>query len=245
MMIMASAATRPAPKPTEQYPVNVRKNAFEPKGISVSVPQVDRETGREYMQPLCFPRPHRELPISGRGIKEYEFYLGIDVAQFKGMRVLDAGAGLGVFGRRCRARKIDVTDLDPVYGSPEEMKKLHKTVSRRFRASLSDTTAKVAQNHEFLPFRDASFDVVLSCYAALFWAPLDRDIPTSMQVVKQILKETVRVLRPGGVAYLSFEKDDKDWTVLSDLLFDRRRWRKARWELNVTAVPVLKIVKRG
>jgi SAM-dependent methyltransferase len=102
-----------------------------------------------------------------------------DVAKVaSGDRVLDVGCGTGVLARTVADRVAaegQVTGLDRNAGM--------LAVARRLRPQinwdLGDATA--------LPFADASFDVVLSQFALMYFP--DRTAA---------LKEMVRVLRPGG-----------------------------------------------
>lgn len=103
----------------------------------------------------------------------------VDAARVaSGERVLDVGCGTGVLARTaadCVAAEGQVTGLDLNDGM--------LAVARRLRPQLDwrqgDATA--------LPFADASYDVVMSQFALMYFS--DRTAA---------LKEMLRVLRPGG-----------------------------------------------
>jgi demethylmenaquinone methyltransferase / 2-methoxy-6-polyprenyl-1,4-benzoquinol methylase len=94
----------------------------------------------------------------------------------KGERVLDVGCGTGVLEQSLAANRGDVVGLDLT----EEMLRLAQ--GKRI-PSLDSLYVGDAEN---LPFRDDSFDVVLSCYVVKYCsAPL-------------LASEVARVLRAGG-----------------------------------------------
>jgi len=94
----------------------------------------------------------------------------------KGERVLDVGCGTGVLEQSLSASRGDVVGLDLT----EEMLRLAQ--GKRI-PSLDSLYVGDAEN---LPFRDDSFDVVLSCYVVKYCnAPL-------------LAAEAARVLRRGG-----------------------------------------------
>lgn len=97
----------------------------------------------------------------------------------KGSRVLDIGCGTGVLEERIR----DATEVVGV-DITEEMVRL--ALSKRISSLASLNLA----DGEHLPFRDGSFDCVLSCYVIKYCNP------------SHLVKEAARVLRPGGVLVL-------------------------------------------
>jgi SAM-dependent methyltransferase len=103
----------------------------------------------------------------------------VDVARVvSGDRVLDIGCGTGVLARAAADRvaaESQVTGLDRNEGMLAVAQRLRPQIDWR----QGDATA--------LPFADASYDVVLSQFALMYFP--DRTAA---------LKEMVRVLRPGG-----------------------------------------------
>jgi demethylmenaquinone methyltransferase/2-methoxy-6-polyprenyl-1,4-benzoquinol methylase len=93
-----------------------------------------------------------------------------------GSRVLDIGSGTGVLEERFRGEDIDVVGVDLT----EEMVRI---AQQKRIPSLKNITLG---DGEHLPFRDASFDAVLSCYVVKYCRP------------KDFVREAARVLRPGG-----------------------------------------------
>ncbi len=97
----------------------------------------------------------------------------------RGSRVLDIGCGTGVLEQRIDGGTeiigVDIT---------EEMVRLAqgKRIPSMSSLNLADG--------EHLPFKDGSFDCVLSCYVVKYCKP------------SQLASEAARVLRPGGVLVL-------------------------------------------
>lgn len=101
-----------------------------------------------------------------------------------GDRVLDLGAGTGNAAVAAAARGASVVACDPAARLLE--------VARRRAADAGHAVEVVACGAEALPFADASFDAVLSVFAIIFAPDPER-----------CARELVRVLRPGGRAYLT------------------------------------------
>ena len=135
-------------------------------------------------------------------------------------RVLDLGCGGGhvTFAVAPHAREVIACDL-----SPEMLAVVTAAARERGLANVT-TRPGVA---EYLPFADASFDLVLSRYSAHHWRDLDAG-----------LRETARVLKPGGVA--GFADSLSPGTPLLDTFFQAiellrdpshvRSYARAEWE---------------
>ncbi|MDE2165544.1 MAG: class I SAM-dependent methyltransferase [Alphaproteobacteria bacterium] len=97
-------------------------------------------------------------------------------------RVLDLGCGGGhvSFAVAPQVREVVAYDLSP---------EMLEVVARAARERGLDNLTTQRGMAERLPFADASFDFVLSRYSAHHWRDLDAG-----------LRETARVLKPGGVA---------------------------------------------
>lgn len=112
--------------------------------------------------------------FSGSGAR-----LGFMAAQFTaGEKVLDVGAGSGMFEEFCLARGVDVYALDP---GPKTIEGL------RVRLGLGDKAAVGSSDN--IPFPDASFDAVVMSEVLEHLSPA---------VMRATLVEVGRVLRPGG-----------------------------------------------
>ncbi|WP_202874268.1 class I SAM-dependent methyltransferase [Kribbella albertanoniae] len=94
-------------------------------------------------------------------------------------KVLDVGAGNGAASLAAARRWADVTALDFVEHLLESARKAAAVQNLRLRTKVGDAQA--------LPFKDGSFDVVLSTYGAMFAPDQQRTAD-----------ELVRVCRSGG-----------------------------------------------
>lgn len=100
----------------------------------------------------------------------------------EGMNFLEVGAGTGRLTKFMSLSfpkaKIVATDLSPPY-----LKKAQMNLRFRDRIDFAQTAA------EDLPYKDQSFDLVYSCF-------LFHELP--FEVRRQVLRESFRVLKPGG-----------------------------------------------
>lgn len=125
-----------------------------------------------------------------------------------GLTVLEVGSGGGLLAEEFARMGCRVTGVDPSAGSVE-------AAGAHAAAADLDITYVVARGEE-LPFRDASFDLVLCC-----------DVLEHVDDVERVLAEGARVLRAGG-AYLY---DTVNRTLLSRLLVIGviQEWRLTRF----------------
>lgn len=127
-------------------------------------------------------------PWEGREASVYIHQLGIKREHLEGKRILDLGAGRDLnFSKSLPDEGIqaEVISLSPAF------KGLSRHLSRDTHESAR---LAVAGMGEELPFREGSFGAVVVFYLTLH---VDSD-----ERMATILKEIVRVLEPGGVAYI-------------------------------------------
>jgi len=133
-----------------------------------------------------------------RGIWQYEYTLEIPITEkFLGKTVLDLGSGMeGQFARAAARRGIDVYSLSGALGSERFRKILRKECikNREERRALNRSVGGLAQE---LPFKSNVFDSVLSVWA------VPAHIPPDKKNYIESFKEIVRVLKPGGRAFLA------------------------------------------
>jgi SAM-dependent methyltransferase len=98
---------------------------------------------------------------------------------FAGKDVLEAGCGTAYFSAWLSRRRARVTGID--------LSERQLATALRFQREFGLRFPLVRANAERLPFRDESFDLVLSEYGASIWADPYLWVP-----------EAARLLRPGG-----------------------------------------------
>jgi demethylmenaquinone methyltransferase / 2-methoxy-6-polyprenyl-1,4-benzoquinol methylase len=109
----------------------------------------------------------------------WKSWLLVRAGLVKGSRVLDIGCGTGVLEQKVDG-EAEVIGVDLT----EEMIRLAQ--GKRIRSLSSLNLA----DGEHLPFKDGSFDCVLSCYVVKYCNP------------SRLASEAARVLRPGGLLVL-------------------------------------------
>jgi len=141
-----------------------------------------------------------------------------------GSRILDLGCGAGHVSFAVAPHAASVTDYDL---SADMLAVVAKTAAERGLHAI-ETRQGLA---EALPFADESFDFVFSRYSAHHW-----------QDVEAALRETRRVLKPGGVAAFVDAISSgvpllDTWLQALELLRDPshvRDYGRAEWEAALT-----------
>lgn len=109
-----------------------------------------------------------------------------------GSLVLDLGSGKSeLFAREAQRKGINVVAVNPKLGE----EKARKISSEEIKEDDSYERKAVAALAQALPFRDNCFDSVVSVVAVPSYVD-PNDLPT-------VFKEILRVLKPGGKAFLS------------------------------------------
>lgn len=128
---------------------------------------------------------------SNRSFDQYLDLLGITEHDL-GNLVLDLGSGVSeLFARKAQKRGIGVVTVNPKLSKEQA----RTTSSEAMKEDASYERKAVAALAQALPFKDNCFDSVVSVYAVPYYlAPSD---------LSTVFKEIVRVLKPGGKAFLS------------------------------------------
>lgn len=146
-----------------------------------------------YYLDRIFPRPGVGGRESVRAYSEWEYGGGKEIlagysdyfGSLSGMFVLDIGCGLGGKTVAYAEAGADVVGVD--------IEPLNVSRSADFAASRGCTAAFLAGDAETLPFRDATFDLVVA-----------NDSMEHFPHPEEAVPELARVLRPGGSVFLFF-----------------------------------------
>jgi ubiquinone/menaquinone biosynthesis C-methylase UbiE len=161
--------------------------------------------------PVELNKIHIDTSLHGydcRGVEEYEKELGITAKSLDGKHVLDIGSGHSKFSLWCKEFGVDFLCLDPRYREVMQL----------------NAKDKIAGVNEVLPFRNSSFDAILSCYSSFFYLnEYYRDKKLRKEAAKAMFKEVFRVLKPQGKAYIcAFWGEGKEFinTTLTQIVRD-------------------------
>lgn len=138
-----------------------------------------------------------EDPEEGRSIDSYEEILKFKREDLENKFVLDLGAGPKARLARDLEEsgiKATVVSLSPEYANKEQRKLLEPSFLDKFKMIIKNEKTRrleIAGVAEELPFKDESFDEVLSLFSVSTW---------SLENYKFWISEICRVLKPNGVA---------------------------------------------
>jgi len=130
------------------------------------------------------------IPSEGRSAHEYVHQLNIRTEDLESKRVLDLGSGSNLnLARQLPEEGIqaEIISFSPGFYHG-------KTWDRRAERADEAGTLAVAGMAEELPFADRSFDTVLAFYVTIYLQDSKR--------IEIVISEMIRVLKPGGVAYI-------------------------------------------
>jgi hypothetical protein len=157
--------------------------------------------GEHYSFPVMVAGPlpthadyYRQTELKDRGFDEYCEIFGFDLSIFRGQRVLDLGAGMNDrFGQEASERGLLMASVNPNWQNNLENKDgLFPPVPSSFTGNGHSVSATAQE----LPFKDRSFDVVIS----LLGIPLY--LPGTRSEYNKAFGETARVLAQGGMALM-------------------------------------------
>jgi ubiquinone/menaquinone biosynthesis C-methylase UbiE len=172
------------------------------------------EPGPETRQDLSPEQQIAEVGRRDRGLESYTKWFDLRDRDLEGKRVLDLGAGQGQFAQDVENSgiKSEIISLDPVAEVDKE------------KQQGTNVQIDVRGRAQALPFRDASFDLILANNSLPFWSlgypeqdkeKLDRlaeayynrdkeltaeETETFLSTMSGVISECARVLKPGGRA---------------------------------------------
>ncbi len=159
----------------------------EPK-IEKNIKEEAKKTGEAIVEAGDKLRYALNTVVSTRGIEDYKDILQIPITrEFLGEKVLDLGSGVtGRFAKEAAEQGIEIYSLTPAFNEPGKRKFL--------KSAECLPTAGLVQD---LPYKSNVFDSVLSVWA------VPAHIPEDKKNYIESFKEIVRVLKPGGRAFLA------------------------------------------
>jgi len=134
--------------------------------------------------------------------------LGLSPEMLRDKAVLDLGSGGALFAEGIKDNypdlNIKVVSLDPKYSNPEHLKRKvmpgeDATIERIGNKEILAVSAVA----ESLPFKDESFDIVISNCAVPYYQDDDR-------IKEASILEIIRVLKPGGEARITMVVDNDE-----------------------------------
>ena len=163
-------------------------------------------------------------PEEGRSIDEYEKVLKFKREDLENKFVLDLCAGPKArFSRDLEESgvKATVVSLSPEYADEQQCKLFEPTFLDKFKMIIKNKKSEhleVAGVGEQLPFKDESFDEVLSLFSVSTW---------SLRNYKFWIPEICRVLKPNGAARIGPFKSPKLGPDESLEKWDKsKKWRE-------------------
>lgn len=184
-----------------------------------------------------YPIRRRPIPITDRDIADYQRELGVNVKSLKGKAVLDVGAGYGIFQEECQEIGISAIALDPSYRNPErggDRFESHLKVAQNRRSKISGV-------NETLPFKENSFDMVLSNCSSFHYLYYNYPrLCRRYEMAKQMFEEVIRVLKPGGEARICEVRQRSDdrvsyQTILKEIA--KEYYSEISWEFVTMVIP--------
>jgi SAM-dependent methyltransferase len=155
------------------------------------------------------------IDVWERGVKVYEDELRFQVNELEGQRVLNLGAGETLkFEREVReaAVRCDIVSVSPDYASEKHRKKLFVQKGRvsslvdklkgRAPEMILPGAQLVAAIGQDLPFPESSFDRILCSHVL--------EHIENKKAYQALIRESLRVLRPGGTAHFVPTTDARD-----------------------------------
>ncbi len=163
-----------------------KKDSIVPTEIGYSMPRyLDVETKRVRGE------HHFDAdPRAGRTLQEYLSVFGLEMNELRGKKILDLGAGRDVLPAQELTGIADVTSLSPDFGSEAH------------RSPLENEVPRVAALGDQLPFADNTFDMIW-LFHVLDHVERREQKNTGQSARMEVIKEAVRVLKPGGVVYVA------------------------------------------
>lgn len=158
-----------------------------------------------------------DTTITDSSFKAYKELLNISEEKLKKKVILNLGSGMRQkFEEEARSKGIEIISLSPDLSKRKYRESINPEALERFLDSENRSVSGIGQE---LPFKDASFDFILSLYSVPYY--LDR--PVQKDELSLILEEIVRVLKIGGEARIyPIEKSMLDEVRDALQIFDER-----------------------
>lgn len=174
---------------------------------------------------------------SDRGLESYIRYLRISEEDLEGKKILDLGSGPNSnFAKDVeeQIKETEVVSVDYTFEDEDDIENQKQTIEEKDNDDLKQVKALFSK----LPFKDNSFDIVVSAFAMPFYLQ-------DKERIEKAIEEIIRVLENGGKAILGPVRHTELIGRNSDAAWPSENFTQKSYEETVKLLkPILKKHKK-